>query len=82
MTTKTEMVKLLKSEFPTLRTGSDETGYTEMGAAEYELQIGLWADNRLAQEAEILAIKEAETQKAAILAKIGITADELRIALS
>jgi hypothetical protein len=82
MTTKNEMVALLKTEFPTLQIGNDEDGYTPLSKTDYEAKILEWANERLAQEADVLAIKEAEAQKAAILTKLGITADELRVALS
>ena len=82
MATKQQFIDELKLEFPTLRRGDDDSGYTDYTAEEYESKISEWADNRIAKEAEQLAIQEAEIQKAAILNKLGITADELRIALS
>ena len=82
MITKTEIIAELKLEYPTLRVGDEETGYTELNAKEYEAQISEWADNRLAADAKQLEIQEAEAQKAAILARLGITADELRQVLS
>ena len=78
MTTKVEKIAALKAENPTLRIGDDERGYTDLGAAEYEATILMWADNELAQEAEA---KKAEADKAAAQAKLaalGLTAADLK----
>ena len=79
MTTKTEKIAALKTEYPTLRVGDDERGYTDLSAADYEATIAAWADNQLAEEAA--AIK-AEADKAALLVKLGLTADEAKLLLS
>jgi hypothetical protein len=60
MTTKQEKITALKAEYPTLKTGSDEAGYTQLSAEDYEATIAEWADNELAAEA-----KEAEAQAVA-----------------
>lgn len=78
MATKAEIIAAHKVQYPTLKVGSEETGYTDLEPAEYEAQISAWADNQLAQEA---AEKAAADEKAAILAKIGITEAELKIAI-
>ena len=75
MTTKADKIAALKVEYPTLKTGSDEVGYTELSAEDYEATIAEWADNQLAKEA---ALAKAEADKAAILDKIGLTADEAK----
>jgi hypothetical protein len=82
MTTKTEAIAALKKEYPTLRTGDDERGYQDLSAAEYEATIEKWADNQLADEAKTAEAEQAATDKAALLAKLGITADELQTLLS
>lgn len=82
MKTKSEIIAEIKIEYPTLKIGDEDSGYTDLAPDEYEATISTWADNMLAQQAEQLAVQEAEAQKAAILAKLGITADELRIATS
>jgi hypothetical protein len=80
MTTLKEMIEVIKAENPNgLRTGSDETGYTDLTPAEYEAQIAEWASNRLAAKAEA---DKAEADKAGLLAKLGITADEAKLLLS
>ena len=79
MTTKADKIAALKAEYPTLRTGDDERGYEDLSAAEYEATISMWADNELAQEAEA---EQAATDKAALLAKLGITAEEAKLLLS
>lgn len=77
--TKAQIVTKLKAEYPTLKVGDDERGYTELSKAEYESTILQWADNELASEA---AVAKAESDKSAILAKLGITADEATLLLS
>ena len=79
MTNKAEMIAIIKAENPTLRLGDDEQGYTDLSPADYEAQIELWADNRLVKEA---AAAQAATDKAALLAKLGLTADQLKTLLS
>ena len=75
MTTKTEMIELLKAEYPTLKKGDDEQGYTPLDAKEYEAQIEQWADNRLAKEARVAeaeAIAEAKIDAIDKLTALGI----------
>ena len=79
MTTKAEAIKALKLENPTLRSGDDERGYEDLSLADYEATIELWADNQLADEADKA---KAATDKAALIAKLGITADEAKLLLS
>ena len=79
MTTKTELITTYKTEYPTLRTGSDEGGYTDLSSAEYTATIGKWADNTLARLADEAEAEAAATQKAALLARLGITADEAKL---
>lgn len=52
MTTKSDKIAALKTEYPTLKNGSDETGYVNLTAQEYEATIEQWADSILAAEAE------------------------------
>ena len=82
MTTKEEMIEIIKAENPTLQIGDDEQGYTQLNAAEYEARVLEWADSRLADLEQIAAIQQAEADKAALLAKLGITADEAKLLLS
>ena len=82
MTTKAEMIAKLKLEFPTLKKGSDETGYEVLASEEYETTIAQWADDKLEQEAKKAAVLQAQADKEALLTKLGITADEAAILLS
>jgi hypothetical protein len=82
MTTKQEMINLLKTEFPTLQVGDEDNGYTELSAAEYEAQIAEWADARLAKEAIALEVQSKETAKTALLERLGITEDEAKLLLN
>jgi hypothetical protein len=82
MTTKAEAIAALKKEYPTLRSGDDERGYEDLSPADYEAQIEVWADNQLANQATEAKAEQAVTDKAALLAKLGITADEAKLLLS
>jgi len=82
MSTKQEMIAILKAEFPTLQLGDDEQGYTQLSSADYEAQIAEWADARLAKEEKEAAKEKAAADKAALLAKLGITADEAKLLLN
>jgi len=82
MTTKQEKIAALKIQYPTLRTGSEESGYTELEAKEYEATIAKWAEAQLEMEAKAEAALKAETDKEALLARLGITADEAKLLLS
>ena len=64
MTTKQEMIELLKTEFPTLKVGSDETGYTDITGDDYNEQIANWAQARLDKEVKLF---KAEAEKQAKL---------------
>jgi hypothetical protein len=79
--TKNEIIAELKAQYPTLRIGDEDQGYTDLEATDYEATIAQWADNRLAQEAEAIKINEAKVAKKALLAKLGITADEAELLL-
>ena len=78
MTNKADKIAALKVEYPTLKTGSDEVGYTELSAEDYEATIAEWADNQLAKE---VALAKAEADKEALLTKLSITADEAKLLL-
>ena len=83
MTTLNEMIKIIEAENPNgLRVGSDEAGYTDLTPTEYEAQILEWANNRLEKEAKAELAAETATAKAALLAKLGITADEAALLLA
>lgn len=82
MTTKTEMIAIIKAENPTLQIGDDEQGYTQLNAAEYEARVSEWADSRLAELEQAVAIQQAESDKTALLARLGITAEEATLLLS
>ena len=81
MTNKEKMIKSLKTEFPNLRLGDDDKGYTELSSDEYEATIAEWANVRLAKETLKAEAEAKETAKAAILDRIGLTADELKTIL-
>ncbi len=76
------MINLLKKEFPTLQLGDDQKGYTQLSPEQYEEQINLWADARLAKEAEEAKIQAKAQAKAELLNRLGITEDESKLLLS
>ena len=80
--TKNEIITQLKKDYPSLRDGSNIEGYVELSAIEYEARIAQWADNMLAKEAQAQAKLDAENAKAALLDRLGITADEAKLLLS
>ena len=70
MTNKSEKIAALKFAYPTLKTGSDEAGYTELNAKEYETKIAEWADNELAAEAELAKAEALATAKSEAIDKL------------
>jgi hypothetical protein len=77
--TLNKIIAKMKTDNPTLKTGSDETGYVELNADEYEAQILEWATNQFNEETKQAKLEAA---KSALLAKLGITADEAALLLS
>jgi hypothetical protein len=76
--TKNEIIAELKAQHPTLKTGSDETGYTDLSENDYEATIESWAEDlhsRLVSDAELATAKKAAQAK---LAALGLTADDLK----
>ena len=82
MTTKQEMIDLLKLENPTLRYGDDEQGYTELSKEEYEAITNDWADARLAREARKTEAEAKAQAKTELLERLGITTDEAKLLLA
>ena len=81
MTTKTQMIAIIKAENPTLQVGNDEQGYTDLTGAEYEAQIEQWAEGRLDKEAKLAEAAANEAAKEAAQAKLaalGLTTDDLK----
>jgi len=79
MKTKAQIITEFKSTYPTLKTGDDARGYTDLSKAEYDATISLWADNTLTQLSAEAEAEATATQKAALLARLGITADEAKL---
>jgi hypothetical protein len=81
MTTKTEMVAIIKAEKPSLRVGDEDQGYTDLTPAEYEAQVSEWADSRLLKEAQAAKVQANVKAREALLIKMGITAAEAELLL-
>ena len=78
MATRAEIIADFKKEYPTIRSGSDELGYTDLSPEEYEATINSWADNVI-KKAQAVADKEAAKAAAeAKLTALGLTADDLK----
>jgi hypothetical protein len=77
MTTKKEMIDLLKAEFPTLQIGDEDKGYIELTAEEYETQISEWADARLAKKQAKAEAELARQTKISAYQKLGLTDAEI-----
>ena len=76
--TKQDKIAAFKAQYPTLRVGSDEVGYTELNAEDYEAKISEWADNEIATEAELAKAEADKAAAQAKLAALGLTADDLK----
>jgi hypothetical protein len=81
MKTKEEMIEIIEAENPTLRLGDEENGYRELTGDDYDAVISEWADARLLKEEQLIEAEEKATAKAALLDKLGITADEAKLLL-
>jgi hypothetical protein len=81
MTTKTDLIAQCKIENLTMVSNVNGEEI-ELNAEEYEKTAKAWAEMRLLQ----IAAEEAEAtkiaEKTALLAKLGITADEAKLLLS
>ena len=81
MNTKQEIMEALKVEYPEIRIGGGDL-YETLSAEDYEKAISDWADVELEKEAKAAQVKADAEAKAALLAKLGITADEAKLLLS
>ena len=81
MTTKSELIAQCKAENPTM-TATINDEQVQLTADEYEKAASDWADMRLVQIAEDAIEAQGQADKAALLAKLGITADEAKLLLS
>ena len=81
MTTKQELIDQLKAENPKMIANINGED-VELTAAEYDKAASDWADMRLVQIAAEAEALKAEADKSALLAKLGITADEAKLLLS
>jgi len=82
MTKKNVIIDELKLQFPTLRLGNDDDGYVNLSDKDYEIKIAEWADAKLAKLAIQAEAQAKATAKAALLDRLGITADEAKLLLS
>lgn len=81
MKTKEEIITELKTEYPTLRDGSEEVGYRQLTTEQYEDTIERWAGWIIYQQELEAAAEKAAADKEALLDKLGITEDEAKLLL-
>ena len=81
MKTKAQITAELKEQYPTLKIGNDEDGYTELNAKDYADKIAEWAEAELAVLQEQANADAASLAKASLLERLGITADEAALLL-
>jgi hypothetical protein len=81
MTTKQEMIEIIKTENPTLRLGDEENGYTELTGADYDAVISEWADARIAKEQAIVDAQVLRQNKISAYQKLGLTEVEIEALL-
>jgi hypothetical protein len=81
MTTKLEMIEIIKSENPTIQIGDDERGYTKLSTKEYQAQIIEWATARLAKEQAQTEAEALRQSKISAYQKLGLTEAEIEALL-
>jgi hypothetical protein len=79
--TKEQFIAEYKTQFPTIKVGSEQLGYTFLEGQEYETTIDGWADDALLKQEAEASVARAATDKAALLNKLGITAEEAQLLL-
>jgi hypothetical protein len=70
MNTKSEIIAQLRSEYPIIQVGSDEDGYVELNAKDYETTIENWASNQLEQKAQLAKTETLATAKSQAIDKL------------
>jgi hypothetical protein len=82
MKTKEQFIAEYKIEFPAIKVGSEELGYTFLENEEYEATINVWADDAFLKQEREASAAQSIADKAALLSKLGITEEEARLLLS
>jgi hypothetical protein len=75
--TKDQLIAQFKIDYPTLQTGNDEDGYTQLEAADYEATIERWADNVILEQTLLAEKQTAKDAATAKLSALGLTTDDL-----
>lgn len=79
--TKSQIEARLKSEYPTLRSGSDESGYEILTANEYDAKIAEWVNVQLVKiqiKKNDLAKLEAKEIAESKLKALGLNLEDLK----
>ncbi len=80
MTTKAELIAQCKAENPTMISVINDE-QIELTGADYDKACNDWTEMRLMQIKAETELTKAEADKAALLARLGITADEAKLLL-
>jgi hypothetical protein len=78
MKTKLDIIAELEVEYPTLKVGNDNEGYTDLSPSEYKATIEAWADNLIAEQKTETEKQEARQAVETKLSALGLTADDLK----
>jgi hypothetical protein len=81
MTTKNDLIQQVKKDNPSM-TAIINGEQTILSVEDYEKACEAWADMRLAQLTAEATTLKAQTDKTALLTKLGITADEAKLLIS
>ena len=81
MTQLSDKIAAFKAQYPTLTKGVNDEVF-ELTAEEYEATIAQWAQNELDADAAKLEKQALVAQKEALLAKLGLTAEEATLLLT
>jgi hypothetical protein len=81
MTQLSDKIAAFKEQYPTLIKGVNDEVF-ELTAEEYEATIAQWAQNELDADAAKLEKQALVAQKEALLAKLGLTAEEATLLLT
>lgn len=77
MKTRAQIIQELKLQFPTLKLGDDDAGYTDLSSEEYEATIEQWADAKLAKETAKLEAEQLRQTKISAYQKLGLSEAEI-----
>ena len=81
MKTKTQIIAELKKNYPVIREGSDESGYTELAEVDYLAKIEEWALVELRNQEEAKQLQDSQIKRENAITKLnnlGLDIDDLK----